>query len=174
MTYPYFAKGLTPAGGQTRAEEVPTLERTRMEDPKAYIPHPDLSHAVNVALILGMPLLVTGEPGTGKTQLASVIADTLACPLHKFEVKSTSQARDLFYTYDAISAFKMKVEMDQRVFIRYSALGCAILDAFPSKRVGKLLPPQGGDYVHNGPRRAVVLMRFRRSAAFAPLNTSAV
>ena len=86
MSYPYITRGLTPAQSSARAEAVPTLQRSRMEDPEAYIPHPDLSHAVNVALILGMPLLVTGEPGTGKTQLASVVASALHCPLHKFEV----------------------------------------------------------------------------------------
>jgi len=158
MSYPYFTRGLTPAPSSVRAEAVPTLQRNRMEDPEAYIPHPDLSHAVNVALILGMPLLVTGEPGTGKTQLASVVANALHCPLHKFEVKSTSQARDLFYTFDAVTSFKMREITDNRVFIRYQALGRAILDAFPADAVAHLLPPQGGDYVHAGPRRAVVLI----------------
>lgn len=158
MSYPYFTRGLTPAQSSARAEAVPTLQRSRMEDPEAYIPHPDLSHAVNVALILGMPLLVTGEPGTGKTQLASVVASALHCPLYKFEVKSTSQARDLFYTFDAVTSFKMREITDNRVFIRYQALGRAILDAFPAESVANLLPPQGGDYVHAGPRRAVVLI----------------
>src|SRR5215471_12991577 len=158
MSYPYFARGLTIAGTGYRAEDVPTFKRSPMEDPKFYIPHPDLSHAVNVALILGMPLLVTGEPGTGKTQLASVIADALSCPLHKFEVKSTSMARDLFYTFDAVVSFKMRDITDQRVFIRYQALGRAILDAFPADAVAHLLPKQGNDYIHEGPRRAVVLI----------------
>lgn len=158
MSYPYFTRGLTPTQSSIRAEDVPTLQRSRMEDPGAYIPHPDLSHAVNVALILGMPLLVTGEPGTGKTQLASVVSDALRCPLHKFEVKSTSMARDLFYTFDAVTSFKMREITDNRVFIRYQALGRAILDAFTAEQVAHLLPPQGGDYLHQGPRRAVVLI----------------
>jgi MoxR-like ATPase len=158
MSYPYFSKGLTSAPTPIRGEDVPTLGRDQMEDPKSYVPHPDLSHAVNVALLLGMPLLVTGEPGTGKTQLASVVADALQCPVHKFETKSTSAARDLFYTFDAITSFKMRDITDQRTFIRYQALGKAILDAFPKSEIARLLPPDASDYVHSGPRRAVVLI----------------
>ena len=160
MTYPYFGRGLTTAPGAIRAEDVPTLGRSRLDEPKAYIPHPDLAHAVNVALILGMPLLVTGEPGTGKTQLATVVADSLSAPLFKFEVKSTSAARDLFYTYDAVTAFKMRDIEDQRQFIRYQALGRAILEAFPIEAVRHLLASdeRSGEVGHLGPRRAVVLI----------------
>jgi MoxR-like ATPase len=158
MSYPYFSRGLSSAPAAIRSEDVPTVDRVRMDDPESYIPHPDLSHAVNVALLLGMPLLVTGEPGTGKTQLAYVVADALQCPVHKFETKSTSAARDLFYTYDAITSFKMRDVTDQRTFIRYQALGKAILDAFPRSEVAHLLPPEASEYVHSGPRRAVVLI----------------
>jgi MoxR-like ATPase len=161
VTYPYFKVGLEFGVESTRAEDIPTLDRTNLERPGAYVPHPDLSHAVNVALILGMPLLVTGEPGTGKTQLAFVLGHALKCSVHKFETKSTSTARDLFYTYDAIGAFKMKEVIDQRHFIHYQALGRSILDAFPASnpRISRLLPPrETSDYVHSGPRRSVVLI----------------
>lgn len=161
MNYPYFNKGLTKIGSSTKAEEIPTLDRSRMENPSGYIPHSDLSHAVNVALVLGMPLLITGEPGTGKTQLAYAVADDLSSPVHKFETKSTSIARDLFYTFDALTSFKMREIEDQRVFIRYQALGRAILDAFPDSNpsVARLLPPPDqSDYRHVGPRRSVVLI----------------
>jgi MoxR-like ATPase len=158
MGYPYFARGLSFVPPTVRSEDVPTLDRGRMDDPKFYIPHPDLSHAVNVALLLGMPLLLTGEPGTGKTLLAYVVANELQCPVHKFETKSTSAARDLFYTYDAITSFKMRDITDQRTFIRYQALGKAILDAFPRSEIASLLPPEEADYAHSGPRRAVVLI----------------
>lgn len=161
MTYPYFTKGLPGAGRSRRAEDIPTLDRSRMEDPASYVPHKDLSHAVNVALVLGMPLLVTGEPGTGKTQLAYAVASDLGCPAHKFETKSTSVSRDLFYSFDAVTSFKMRDIADQRHFIRYQALGRAILDAFPADQpnVARLLPPPGiTDYKHQGPRRSVVLI----------------
>jgi MoxR-like ATPase len=81
--------------------------------------------------------------------------------VHKFETKSTSVARDLFYTFDAVTSFKMREVTDQRLFIRYQALGQAILDAFPKDHpgVGRLLPPEAlSDYRHAGPRRSVVLV----------------
>ena len=163
MSYPYFRRGLPEQEGQPagvmKAEEIPTL--SRLEDPSDYIPHPNLSHAVNVSLMLGMPLLLTGEPGTGKTQLSYTLANDLGCPIHRFDTKSTSVARDLFYTYDAMSAFKQKDESDPINFIHYEALGRAILDSFPAEdpRVARLLPPPGrSDYAHQGPRRSVVLI----------------
>jgi len=62
--------------------------------------------AVNTALALGEPLLVTGEPGTGKTQLAYYLAQRLDCgPVLRFQVKSTSQASDVLYQFDAVRYF---------------------------------------------------------------------
>lgn len=155
MAYPYFAKGL--ASASTAADQIPTLDRSAIEDPAGYRPHPDLSHAVNVALVLGMPLLLTGEPGTGKTQLPYALGAEINCPVFKFETKSTSQARDLFYTYDALSAFKSRDATDARLYIRYQALGLAILEAFGGgdPRVAQLLPP--GETLL-GPRRSIVLI----------------
>lgn len=159
--YPWFRRALAE-GPAPVAADIPMVDRARGEDPALYLPDPDLSHAVNVALVLGMPLLLTGEPGTGKTRLADVIAHDLQCPLHRFDTKSTSTARDLFYTYDALTAFKMKETADPRLFIRYQALGRAILEAFPAdhRQLAGLLPPEGqGSFRHPGaPRRAVVLI----------------
>lgn len=161
MTYPVFRKGIEDAAPSLAAVDVPPLaERQRADRPDGYEPHKDLSDAVNVAVILGMPLLLTGEPGTGKTQLAYSVGHEMKCPVHKFETKSTSISRDLFYTYDAMAAFKAQnKELPQSSFIRYQALGRAILEAFPADhpRVAPLVDGQKG-YEHKGPRRAVVLI----------------
>ncbi len=164
MSYPYYAKGLIERASMG-AEDIVPLDRSKVEDPASYIPHPDLSHAVNVALMLGMPLLLTGEPGTGKTQLAYALAHELGVlqknglpHVLKFETKSTSQARDLFYTFDALSAFKMEAsaeKKDLRPFIAYQALGQAILEAFDASAVAPLWPPS---VPHRGPRRSIVLI----------------
>lgn len=95
-----------------------------------YFPDPGLRAAVQVARDLHMPLLVTGEPGTGKTELAKWIAgkDMLnSGVVHRFDVKTTSQAKDLFYRYDAIRHFGKKESPLE--FITFEALGKAILQA---------------------------------------------
>ena len=68
-----------------------------------YIASPALCDAVNVAVALGRPLLVKGEPGTGKTLLAHAVARGLGLPLIRWHVKSTTKAVDGLYVYDAIS-----------------------------------------------------------------------
>lgn len=106
-----------------------------MDNPAGYLPSPALVDAVNVAIALGQPLLVTGEPGTGKTQLAWHVADCfdLGEPL-VFNAQTTSSANDLFYRYDALGHFQYnqnnaapltRDEMEAR-FIQYNALGRAI------------------------------------------------
>jgi MoxR-like ATPase len=156
--YPYFTLGVPGAGPSTPAQEIETVER--IAHPDAYLPDENLAHAVNVALVLGMPLLLTGEPGTGKTQLAHAMGRALGCEVRAFETKSTSQARDLFYTYDSLGAFKRPQETDPRAFIHYQALGAAILDAYPSDApwMQALLPIGASDYAHRGPRRSIVLI----------------
>lgn len=166
MNYPYFSGNRPDMPPTLRGEDVPTLDSSRLEDPSSYAVSKDLADAVNVALILGRPLLLTGEPGVGKTQLAYKVAYELRLPLHKFEAKSTSQAKDLFYTYDAISAFRLaneasargidSVQFDTRNFIEYHALGRAILEAYPLDAIAHLYAPH---FLHHiGPRRAVVLI----------------
>jgi MoxR-like ATPase len=67
-----------------------------------YLASPGLQDAVNLAIALGRPLLLQGDPGTGKTQLAHAVAYALGLPLDEAYVKSTSRAQDLLYTYDAV------------------------------------------------------------------------
>ena len=107
----------------------------KLNDPALYIPSDALIDAVNVALSLGQPLLLTGEPGTGKTQLAYHIAHYfgLGSPL-VFTAQTSSTAMDLFYKYDALGHFQynqnnkdpLSIEALEDRFIRYNALGEAI------------------------------------------------
>ena len=70
---------------------------------ESYIASEELKHAVNVAVALGRPLLLRGEPGTGKTLLAENLARTLELPLIRWHVKSTTKARDGLYIYDTVA-----------------------------------------------------------------------
>jgi len=71
-----------------------------------YVATPDLMMAVNAAVTLGRPLLIKGEPGTGKTQLAEEIARSLERPLYEWHIKSTSKAQQGLYEYDAVSRLR--------------------------------------------------------------------
>ena len=70
---------------------------------ESYIASEELKHAVNVAVALGRPLLLRGEPGTGKTLLAENLARALELPLNRWHVKSTTKARDGLYIYDTVA-----------------------------------------------------------------------
>jgi len=69
----------------------------------SYIVSDELRHAVNVAVALARPLLVRGEPGTGKTLLAENLARALHMPLVRWQVKSTTKAKDGLYIYDTVA-----------------------------------------------------------------------
>lgn len=101
--------------------------------------------AINVSLVLRSPLLVSGEPGSGKTQLAYAIAHELGRPRPlKFVAKSTSTARDLLYHYDAVQHFRAvqtQARVDPRDFIEYSALGLAMLAGLPLEARRRFLSP---------------------------------
>jgi MoxR-like ATPase len=72
----------------------------------AYVAPPDLTVAVNAAVALQRPLLVKGEPGTGKTELARQVAQALGMPLLEWHVKSTTKAQQGLYEYDAVSRLR--------------------------------------------------------------------
>ena len=88
---------------------------TRFSGTDRYIATDDLMMAVNAAVTLARPLLIKGEPGTGKTQLAQEIARALGRPLHEWHIKSTSKAQQGLYEYDAVSRLRDSQLGDQRV-----------------------------------------------------------
>jgi MoxR-like ATPase len=87
----------------------------RFEGTDTYIATDDLMMAVNAALTLERPLLVKGEPGTGKTMLAIEIARALGRPLFEWHVKSTTKAQHGLYEYDAVSRLRDSQLGDGRV-----------------------------------------------------------
>jgi MoxR-like ATPase len=87
----------------------------RFEGTKAYVATDDLKVAVNAAITLERPLLVKGEPGTGKTVLALEIAKALSAPLIEWHIKSTTKALQGLYEYDAVSRLRDSQLGDKRV-----------------------------------------------------------
>lgn len=109
-------------------------------EPFHYISSPDLDAAVSMAVELGWPLLVTGEPGTGKTLLAYYIAqkEKLNPPL-RFNTKTTSKATDLFYRYNALPHFRDaqtgRTDLNPMNYVQIEPLGRAIIDSnFPDNK----------------------------------------
>ena len=82
---------------------------------ESYIATPDLMLAVNAAATLRRPLLVKGEPGTGKTMLAEEVAGALGMPLMQWHIKSTTKAQQGLYEYDAVSRLRDSQLGDERV-----------------------------------------------------------
>ena len=80
-----------------------------------YVAPPDLAIAVNAAVTLERPLLVKGEPGTGKTELARQVAGSLGLPIIEWHVKSTTKAQQGLYEYDAVSRLRDSQLGDARV-----------------------------------------------------------
>ena len=87
----------------------------RFEGTSAYVATDDLKVAVNAAIALERPLLVKGEPGTGKTVLAIEIAKALGAPLLEWHIKSTTKAMQGLYEYDAVTRLRDSQLGDERV-----------------------------------------------------------
>ena len=87
----------------------------RFEGTSNYVATDDLKVAVNAAVLLRRPLLVKGEPGTGKTVLAHEIAKSIGAPLIEWNVKSTTKAQQGLYEYDAVARLRDGQLGDERV-----------------------------------------------------------
>jgi MoxR-like ATPase len=129
----------------TRVQKANWKKRTVFSE--AYLPSDDLLRVVDLAIALGRPLLLQGEPGCGKTQLAHSVAYALGLPLEIAYVKSTSRAQDLLYTYDAVARL-----YDSQI----GRLG-------PKDKAGKPLARSPGNYVALAPLgRAIARAAFGR------------
>jgi MoxR-like ATPase len=87
----------------------------RFDGSEQYVATQDLKLAVNAALTLQRPLLIKGEPGTGKTMLAEEVAAALDMPLLQWHIKSTTKAQQGLYEYDAVSRLRDSQLGDERV-----------------------------------------------------------
>jgi MoxR-like ATPase len=87
----------------------------KFEGTKNYVATPDLKVAVNAAITLERPLLIKGEPGTGKTVLALEVARALGAPILEWHIKSTTKAQQGLYEYDAVSRLRDSQLGDERV-----------------------------------------------------------
>lgn len=101
-------------------------------DKQRYIISPDLKAAVDTATFLGIPLLLTGEPGTGKTSLAHYLSnEVFDANLLIFNTKTSSKAKDLLYKYNALAHFRSAGHRSSNPYeyITFTGLGKAILDS---------------------------------------------
>ena len=87
----------------------------KFEGTDSYVATADLMVAVNAAITLRRPLLVKGEPGTGKTMLAIEVANAIGAPLIEWHIKSTTKAQQGLYEYDAVSRLRDSQLGDERV-----------------------------------------------------------
>ena len=107
---------------------------------KSYIATDDLSLSVNAAIALERPLLIKGEPGTGKTMLALEVAKSLDLPLIEWHIKSTTKAQQGLYEYDAVTRLRDSQLGDERVkdISNYIQQG-KLWEAFTSEKQAVLL-----------------------------------
>ncbi len=112
----------------------------KFEGTTNYIATEDLRVAVNAAIVLERPLLIKGEPGTGKTVLAHEVAKALDTPLLEWHIKSTTKAQQGLYEYDAVSRLRDSQLGDERVHdIRNYIKRGKLWEAFAAKQRSVLL-----------------------------------
>ena len=123
---------LVPREDRAATIRLPTPFTERYKDPDRFDPGKELMAAVNVALLLGQPLLLTGAPGCGKTNVGAWLAWQLGSGdalVHN--VKSTTVGRSLLYEFDELARFRDsqpgRVTRPDRDYLRFNALGLAIL-----------------------------------------------
>ncbi len=116
------------------------MSNDRFAGSDSYVATGELTLAVNAAVTLSRPLLIKGEPGTGKTQLAQEVARALDKPLFEWHIKSTSKAQQGLYEYDAVSRLRDSQLGDDRVgdIANYIVPGM-LWRAFESERQAVLL-----------------------------------
>ena len=112
----------------------------KFQGTKTYVATDDLKMAVNAAITLERPLLIKGEPGTGKTVLAIEVANALGTPLIEWHIKSTTKAQQGLYEYDAVTRLRDSQLGDERVkdIANYIKKG-KLWDAFTSQQRPVLL-----------------------------------
>ena len=116
------------------------MKQQKFSGTQTYVATEDLMMAVNASVTLARPLLVKGEPGTGKTQLAEEIAAALDKPLYRWHIKSTTKAQHGLYEYDAVSRLRDSQLGDSRVSdIRNYIIPGKLWEAFDSDRQAVLL-----------------------------------
>ncbi len=91
------------------------MDDSKFQGTSTYVATEDLSLAVNAAVTLERPILIKGEPGTGKTQLAIEVAKSLGKPLYEWHIKSTTKAQQGLYEYDAVARLRDSQLGDDRV-----------------------------------------------------------
>jgi len=115
------------------AEPTDTQRFERFEGTSGYIASGALVDAVNCALALERPLLVKGEPGTGKTLLAQHVAEGLDLPLDSWHIKSTSKAEDGLYVYDTVqrlndARFKADLEFPNDILLELDEMRFSVME----------------------------------------------
>ena len=91
------------------------MAKSKFQGTDSYIATDDLMMAVNASVTLERPILIKGEPGTGKTQLAIEVAKSLGRPLFEWHIKSTTKAQQGLYEYDAVARLRDSQLGDDKV-----------------------------------------------------------